>query len=167
MEEKKKTFWQRPEGKTCAVVLGAAILGGGYLLYTALPTLIALTSNVLALAVMLMVLGAIIYMALDPKMRTLVGYMYKSVMRWVTGIFVQIDPIGILKSYIDDLKDNLRKMNRQIGQLRGQMQKLKELIINNFECYFSQPCNKGFYGKMLILILKKIKINLYLSKIII
>jgi len=131
MEEKRKTFWQRPEGKTGAVVLGAIVLGGGYLLYTALPTLIALTSNVLALAVMLMILGAIIYMALDPKMRTLVGYMYKSIMRWVTGIFVQIDPIGILKSYIDDLKDNLRKMNRKIGQLRGQMHKLKELIINN------------------------------------
>jgi hypothetical protein len=57
--------------------------------------------------------------------------MYKSVMRWVTGLFVQIDPIGILKSYVEDLKENLRKMNRQIAQLRGQMHKLKELILNN------------------------------------
>src|SRR5210317_1705468 len=70
-------------------------------------------------------------MALDPKMRTLVSYMYKSVMRWITGLFVQIDPIGILKNYVDDLKDNLRKMNKQISKLRGQMHKLKELIINN------------------------------------
>jgi len=80
---------------------------------------------------MLLVLGAIIYMVLDPKMRNLVGYMYKSLMRWITGIFVQIDPIGILKSYVDDLKDNLRKMNRQISQLRGQMHKLQEMILNN------------------------------------
>jgi phage shock protein A len=44
---------------------------------------------------------------------------------------VQIDPIGILKSYVDDLKNNLRKMNKQISQLRGQMHKLKEIIYNN------------------------------------
>jgi predicted nucleic acid-binding Zn-ribbon protein len=52
-------------------------------------------------------------------------------MRWITGIFIQIDPIGILKNYVDDLKGNLRKMNKQISQLRGQMHKLQELILNN------------------------------------
>ena len=52
-------------------------------------------------------------------------------MRAITGLFVQIDPIGILKSYVDDLKKNLRQMNKQIGKLRGQMHKLKELIVNN------------------------------------
>jgi predicted nucleic acid-binding Zn-ribbon protein len=112
-------------------VLIAAIAGGGLLLAQALPFLIALTSNVLSLAVLLLVLGALIYMVLDPKMRNLVWYMYKSVMRWVTGLFVQIDPIGILKSYVEDLRENLRKMNRQISMLRGQMHKLQELIINN------------------------------------
>jgi len=69
--------------------------------------------------------------ALDPKARGLIGYMYKSVMRWITGLFVQMDPIGILKSYVDDLKGNLRKMNKQISKLRGQMHKMKELIKNN------------------------------------
>jgi predicted nucleic acid-binding Zn-ribbon protein len=131
MEDKPKTFWQRPEGKTGLIVLIAAIAGGGLLLAQALPFLIALTSNVLSLAVLLLVLGALIYMVLDPKMRNLVWYMYKSVMRWVTGLFVQIDPIGILKSYVEDLRENLRKMNRQISMLRGQMHKLQELIINN------------------------------------
>jgi predicted nucleic acid-binding Zn-ribbon protein len=131
MEDKPKTFWQRPEGKTGLVVLVAAIAGGGLLLAQALPFLIALTSNVVSLAVLLLVLGALIYMVLDPKMRNLVWYMYKSVMRWMTGLFVQIDPIGILKSYVEDLRENLRKMNRQISMLRGQMHKLQELIINN------------------------------------
>ena len=80
---------------------------------------------------MLLVLAAIIYMVLDPKMRTLVGYMYKSVMRWITGIFVTIDPIGILKNYVSDLEDNLRKMSKQIGALRGQMRKLTTLMQDN------------------------------------
>ncbi len=130
-EVKSKPFWKRPEGVTGILFLGGILIGGGYLLFKALPFLVTLANTVLGLAVMLLVLGAIIYMVLDPKMRALVGYMYKSVMRWITGLFIQIDPIGILKSYIDDLQDNLKKMNRQITQLRGQMHKLKEIIINN------------------------------------
>ena len=130
-EFKPKSFWQRPEGVTGAMFLGGALLGGGYLLYKALPVLISMTENILYLSGMLMVLAAIIYVVLDPKMRNLIGYFYKSVMRWVTGLFVQIDPIGILKSYVEDLQDNLGKMNKQIAQLRGQMHKLKEMMVKN------------------------------------
>ena len=128
-EFKPKSFWQRPEGVTGAIFLGALILGGGYLL-TLLP-IAAILSNTLFLAGSLMALAAVIYVALDSKARGLIGYMYKSVMRSITGLFVQIDPIGILKSYVDDLKKNLRNMNKQIGKLRGQMHKLRELIHNN------------------------------------
>lgn len=128
---KPKSFWQRPEGKTGLLFLIGILVGGGILLSKILPALIALASNVLYLSAMLLALGAIIYMVLDPKMRNLIWYMYKSVMRWITGIFVKIDPIGILKSYVEDLKDNLRKMNQQISKLRGQMHKLQELILNN------------------------------------
>ncbi len=130
-EFKSKSFWQRPEGVTGMIFLAGLVIGGGYLLSIALPTIIALTQNILYLSVMLMVLGALVYVVLDPKMRNLVWYMYKSVMRWLTGLFVQIDPIGILKSYVEELKNNLRKMNKQIAQLRGQMHKLQEVIHNN------------------------------------
>jgi hypothetical protein len=37
---------------------------------------------------LLAALGVIVYVILDPKMRNLVWYMYKSIMRWITGIFV-------------------------------------------------------------------------------
>ncbi len=128
---KPKSFWQKPEGITGGLFLAGIVLGGGFLLMNALPTLIALTSNIIALSGMLLVLAAVVYMVLDPKMRNLVWYMYKSAMRWITGLFVQIDPIGILKAYVSDLQSNLRKMNKQISQLRGQMHKLRELIHNN------------------------------------
>lgn len=111
--------------------MAALVLGGGYLLYQALPTLITLASNTLYLAGLLAALAAIVYMVLDPKMRNLVWYIYKSIMRSITGVFVQIDPIGILKSYIEDLKDNLGKMNSQISNLKGQMYKLGEMIKQN------------------------------------
>ena len=128
---KPKSFWQRPEGRTGLFFLIALAVGVGVLTAAVWPVLVSLTQSILGLSVMLFVLGAIVYMAVDPKMRSLIGYMYKSVMRWITGLFVKVDPIAILKSYVEDLSDNLNKMSRQISRLRGQMHKLQELIINN------------------------------------
>lgn len=130
-EQKKKSFWKRPEGVTGAIVLAGLVIGTGALIATFLIPILSFLKTMIGMVVTLSVLGAIIFMALDPKTRAVVGYMYKSVMRWITGLFVQIDPIGILKSYVEDLQENLRKMNRQISQLRGQMHKMQELIHNN------------------------------------
>ncbi len=128
---KPKSFWRKPEGVTGALVLGGIVVVGGYLIFGALPAIIAAASSTLGLAGIILSLGLIIYMALDSKARSLIWYMYKSAMRWITGLFVQIDPIAILKSYVDEMNANLKKMNKQILQLRGQMHKLKELMINN------------------------------------
>ncbi|MEZ4920021.1 MAG: hypothetical protein R2792_13035 [Saprospiraceae bacterium] len=126
-----KPFWRRPEGVTGAVFLVGILGAAGYALYQALPTLIQLAQNGLYLAGMLAALGALVYVVLDPKARNLVWYMYKSVMRAITSIFVQIDPIGILKSYIKDLEKSLKKLSKQIGALRGQMRTLKGTIDQN------------------------------------
>ncbi|MBE7647129.1 PspA/IM30 family protein [Tenacibaculum finnmarkense] len=126
-----KSFWEKPEGKTG--MFFTALLAGGsmYFLYKALPYLINIVENTLHLGLLLAGLGALIYMILDPKMRNLIFYMYKSFMRWITGLFILIDPIGILKSYIDDLKDNLKKMNKQIAVLKGQMRRLQQIMNEN------------------------------------
>ncbi len=123
---KPKSFWEKPEGTTGMLFGTGLVLGGGYLLYKALPYLITLLENTLYAAGLFIGVGALLYVLLDPKFRTLIWYIYKSIMRSVTGMFVQIDPIGILESYIDSLKDNLHKMDKQIGALRGQMRKLKD-----------------------------------------
>ncbi|MEE9440275.1 MAG: hypothetical protein V3V14_14810 [Saprospiraceae bacterium] len=129
---KPKSFWKKPEGVTGALFLGGIIFGAGYLLFKvgAIATA-AFLSSAAGMVIGLLTLGLIIFMGIDPKTRTLISYMYKSAMRWITGMFVQINPIAILKSYVDDLKDNLRKMNRQVSKLRGQMHVLKEMIFNN------------------------------------
>lgn len=128
---KPKSFWEKPEGTT-GMIFGVGILGAiGFLIYSNLAVITAMAFTTVQLAIIVSILAALIYMVLDPRMRNLVWYGYKSVMRFITGMFVQIDPIGVLKSYIEDLKDNLRKMNSQVGILRGQMHKLKEVIKNN------------------------------------
>lgn len=128
---KPKSFWRKPEGVTGTIFLGALLFGGGWILINSIATIVALTSSMIGLAGLILALGLIIYIALDSKARSLLWYMYKSTMRWVTGLFVQIDPIAILKNYVEDMAANLKKMNKQILQLRGQMHKLKELILIN------------------------------------
>nr|MBS0036899.1 hypothetical protein [Saprospiraceae bacterium] len=128
---KDKSFWQRPEGITGMLFLAGLIVGGGYLLYLVLPTLVIMAQNTLYLVGMLLVLFAVLYMVFDPRMRTLISYSYRSIMRWITGVFITIDPIGILKNYVQDLEKNLRKMGKQIGTIRGQMRRLKTMVSDN------------------------------------
>ena len=130
-EYKPKSFWKKPEGITGAIFLIGALVAAGILLPQIIGGILALLTSTAGLIATLGVLGVLIFMGLDSKMRNLVSYMYKSTMRWITGIFVQIDPMGILKNYVSDLKDNLKKMRKQIGKIRAQMHKLKEMIVNN------------------------------------
>lgn len=128
---KPKSFWKRPEGVTGTLFLVAVLGALGFLVVTGLPAIVSFASSLLGLAATVLALGVIVYMVLDPKMRALVSYMYKSTMRKITSIFVTIDPIGILKNYIEDLSDNLKKMGKQIGGLRGQMRKIKTMMLDN------------------------------------
>jgi hypothetical protein len=126
-----KGFWQRPEGVTGMIFAVMLFMGAGYLFVSNLDFLVKAMENTLYAGVMLMALAAIVYVILDPKARNLMWYGYKSFMRAITRIFVNIDPIGVLKGYIEHLEGSLGKMTKQMNQLRGQMHKLKELIITN------------------------------------
>ncbi len=133
INKQSKSFWSRPEGKTGGI-FGIAILGAAaYLLYPIIAALVTMTFTIIQLVIALSVLALMVYMILDPKFRNLVWYMYKSVMRWITGVFIQIDPIGVIESYVDDLKSNLKKMGKQISNLRGQMRKIKAEVQKNQE----------------------------------
>lgn len=130
-KQRLKTFWQRPEGKTGAFFL---IVAGILLAIFAVPILafmISLLKNVFTTIILFVVLGILLYVFLDPKFRNLIWYMYKSFMRWVTSVFVQIDPIRILESYIDHLYDKIREMDVHIAKLKGQISKLKGTINKN------------------------------------
>jgi hypothetical protein len=107
---------------------------GGTLVYfwgLILPWVITMLTNTLsaiALAGIIAVIGVVIF---DPRWRNLIAYAYKSAMRGLTGLFIEIDPIGILKTYVHNLKDRLNEMDTSIGNLNGQLKKLKTQIDKN------------------------------------
>jgi hypothetical protein len=63
----------------------------------------------------LVFLGALF---LDPKKRA--WYAYRSLTRFLTSLLVDIDPIGILKSYKERLQGKLNDMMESISALKGQ-----------------------------------------------
>ncbi len=119
-DPEKRSFWSRPEG-----ILGLITLAGlaGYALVninTILEFLIRATSNVLELALLLGVLGVVIFLITSRDIRTAVFFLFKSMMRSLTGTVIQLNPIAIMKIYIDDLKKKRQQMQGQIDTL-GQL----------------------------------------------
>jgi len=128
---KGKSFWEKPEGTTGMILLVAGILAGGVGLYKILPFIITLLQNTLYAGMLLVCVAGGVYVISDPRFRTLISYVYKSAMRAITGIFITIDPIGILKNYIQDLEDSLGAMDTQNQNLKGQMRRLQNCIETN------------------------------------
>jgi phage shock protein A len=128
---KKKSFWRRPEGKVGAffLIAGAAVVAVYHVpIFNFITSLLKGTISTIALGAVVL---ALLYVIFDKRVRNLIWYMYKSIMRWITGLFVQIDPIKILENYVDYLKKNMRKMNTHISQLKGQISQLKTIILKN------------------------------------
>jgi chromosome segregation ATPase len=54
-------------------------------------------------------------------------------MRKITGLVIQLDPIAIMKIYVQDLREKREKMQGQIDTLAGQLVKLNKKINENNE----------------------------------
>ena len=128
---KQKSFWERPEGPAGRILLALMIGAAGWGLYLLLPFLITLLSNLLMaslLAVGLAVLWMVIY-----NFRNLVWYMFRSLARSVAKWFVEVDPIGIMKSYVEDLRKLHEEMDKAIRDLGAKKKRLDMDIAANKE----------------------------------
>lgn len=135
MEQRQtKSFWQRPEGTTGMLAIAAGV-GGLWLAAPAilafLTMLTAIVGKAITLVLLSLVLGGILLIVTNKKVQTLVSYMFKSAMRKITGAFVEIDPIGIMKNYVDDLVKKREKLGENRDKLRGQLTVLEKQIREN------------------------------------
>ncbi len=127
----KGSFWGRPEGITGMLVLGA--LGAVGLVYfnRIVEFLIRATENTLYLGFLLAALALLVFLFTSRDVRTAVFFLYKTLMRKVTGTIIQLDPIAIMKIYVQDLREKREKMQGQIDTLAGQLVKLNKKIHEN------------------------------------
>lgn len=130
-ENKQKSFWEKKEGTTGMIFLS---LGGAGLFFAApallvfFTTMVAVVGQAIALVALCTVLAGMLFLITNKKVQTLVSYIFKSVMRGITGLVVEIDPIGIMLSYIDSLKKKREVMETAKIKLQGQITVMKNKI---------------------------------------
>ncbi|MEA5405060.1 hypothetical protein VB776_19150 [Arcicella sp. DC2W] len=128
-----KSFWSKPEGITSLFFLAAIGAFGLYYFNIIVEFLIKVTANTLYLGFLLAILGFFIFLITSKDVRTAVFFLFKMLMRNITGIVVQLDPIAIMKIYISDLREKREQMSKQIDILAGQLVKLNKKIGENNE----------------------------------
>jgi phage shock protein A len=121
---KVKGFFERPEGKTGMIFIVLGVLAFLVAGNTIMPYVITALENTLYAGLLGGALLGSVALIMNKKFRTLCSAFFKSTMRAITGVFITIDPIGILKNYIEDMKERLDEIADNIAKLIGQKNKL-------------------------------------------
>lgn len=117
--DKKVSPWEKPGGTLGMVVAGLAIGGGCIILYKILPFLISLTTNLLTLTLLVGALAGIGFLVTNKRFRQTCSMMYFMVMRKITGLIIEIDPIAIVENKVKEMKKKILDIEHQMGSLNG------------------------------------------------
>lgn len=117
--DKKVSPWEKPGGTLGMIVAGLAIGGGCIVLYKILPFLISLTTNLLTLTLLVLALAGIGFLITNKRFRQTVSMLYFMVMRKITGLIIEIDPIAIVENKVKEMKKKILDIERQMGSLNG------------------------------------------------
>src|SRR6266478_5913346 len=95
-----KSFWARPEGKTgmIFIVLAAAALVYGWGMIV--PFIVSMLADTLHMIYLASILAAVLFVIFSSRTHLL----FRLLMRWITGMIINIDPIGILKDHLSQMR---------------------------------------------------------------
>ena len=122
-----KSFWARPEGKTGMAVIA---LGAGALVYgwgKIVPFIVSMLADTLHMVYLGAILAAVLFVLFSSRTHLL----FRLLMRAITGMIINIDPIGILKDHLSQMRKRREVMAQQISNVSGQIQYLKNVIDKN------------------------------------
>ena len=129
-QQKIKGFLERPEGTTGLIVIGAGTIVAGGFVIAYIKEIITLLQNIIYAGVLGGVVLLGVALLLNDNFRWMIRSGFQSTMRWLTGIWITIDPIGILKNYLLDMVEKLKKIEGYLEQLQGQITGLGNKIIS-------------------------------------
>ena len=116
-------YFQGPEGKVNVATWGFLALGLLVVVYLMGGKigdyLVSAADNTLHLAIVGGIICLIGAALLDPKKR--IWYVFRSLIRMLTSWFIELDPIGIRKSYCERVQAKYQKFTDAVATLRGQL----------------------------------------------
>src|SRR5437016_4080303 len=129
LSENLKSFWARPEGKTgmilSVLLAGAVIYGWGMIV----AFIVSMLADTLHMGFLPVILAAVRFVLFSSRTHLLL----RLLMRWITGLIINIDPIGILKDHLEQMRKRREVMAQQISNVSGQLQYLKNIIDKNHQ----------------------------------
>ena len=131
--QQKISPWEKPGGTLGLVVAGGALAGGAILLYKILPFLITLTTNILTLGMLVAVLAGIAFLISDKRFRKTVSMVYFMIMRKITGLIIEIDPIAIVEAKVKEMKEKIGVIEKQMGNIKGLITQNQRRVDNKKE----------------------------------
>lgn len=128
----KKSFFEKPESITTVLSFIAIGLIGFYFLDQILPMVDRVLEYALSTLWHGVLLGGsvlILTVLITSKdWHLLIWHVYQLLMRAITSIVVELDPIGIMKGFLKKLKINREAMAKALGELRGEASNLADEI---------------------------------------
>lgn len=140
LKEKVTSFWERKEGTTGMIIIGALSVAGFFGLKAALPSLITLfeqltvaLGQLVAIGCYVGVIALVAMILLDPKCRAIGSYLFRRFCWIITDQIITIDPIGIMRNYIEDLKKLRSDLKKHLEHLKGQIAFIRNQIAQNID----------------------------------
>jgi hypothetical protein len=129
-----KSFWDRKEGTTGKIVLIIIAAAAGLGVFMFLPVILAFINAILLGGIEAIISGSILFALIailsSKQFRFMVGNGFKLIMRKLTGLFITIDPIGILREYVNDMKKKKVELDENISNVAGVKKSLETNIDN-------------------------------------
>ena len=127
----KKSFWERPEGKTGYLFLGLGALAVAWFL----PSIAAMTALLAAIAanffytVMFGIATvATLFTIFNPRFQLLASVSFKLAMKFFTNIVWNLDPVGVLEELASKAKDKRDNLIENIKKAKEGDTKVKRLV---------------------------------------
>jgi hypothetical protein len=122
-----KSFWSRPEGKTGMIFIALAAAAAVYGWAQIVPFIVSMLADTLHMIYLAGIIAAVLFVVFSSRTHLL----FRLLMRWITGMIINIDPIGILKDHLSQMRKRRDVMSQQISNVSGQIQYLKNVIDKN------------------------------------
>jgi len=158
LNQPTRGYFSGPEGKVNATTWGIIGLVAFALVYLmggqVGDYLVSAADNTMHLVIVSVCLVFVAACLMDPKKRC--WYLFRSLIRWLTSMFIELDPIGIRKTYVERMQAKYEEFTKAVGDLRGQLRGIQRLsqqnatVLQNEQALFAAAVKQQNHGQQVL-----------------